>query len=154
MKSYAVHYTFSQHFHVPAHRAYEWCTDYTPGDIKLGGEDGERRIKWLDEDTAILTDSYPAGKPTIVKRRLVRLYPEILSWTNTRISTDGMYSQFLYQITSERGGSRLTFTGNQRFVGTASTSKRKKMAKQIRKEDSTEWRVYAKEMAKDLAGKK
>ena len=111
-------------------------------------------MRWLNEDTVLLTDTYPEGRTHIVKKRLVRLYPKILSWTNTRISTDGKYSQFLYQIFPERGGSRLVFTGNQLFSGTASASKRAALAKQIRKEDSAEWRVFAKEMAKDLARKK
>ena len=151
MKSFAVHYTFSQHFDFPARRAYEWCTDFEPGDIELGGQSGARRIRWLNEDTVVLTDTYFDGKSKVVKKRLVRLYPKILSWTNTRISVDGKYSQFLYQILPERGGSRLVFTGNQLFPGAASASKRASRAKQIRKEDSAEWRIFARAMAKDLA---
>jgi hypothetical protein len=151
MKSFAVHYTFSQHFDVPARHAYRWCTDFQPGDLELGGQKGERKIQWLNEDTVILTDTQVTGRTKAVKKRLVRLYPKNMSWTNTRISADGRYSQFLYQISSESRGSRLVFTGNQLFDGMASASKRAAIAKQLAKEDSAEWRVFAKAMAKDLA---
>ena len=150
MKSFSVHYRFSQHFDVPARKAYAWCTDYDPGDIELGRQKGRRRIRWLNDTALVLTDSYFTGKSTVVKRRLIKLYPESLWWTNTRISADGKYSQFLYQIAPEPGGSRLVFTGNQVFAGTAGASRRVALARQLAREDAALWRVYAKEMAKDL----
>lgn len=154
MKSFSVHYRFSQHFDFPPRRAYDWCTDYDPGDIALGGQRGERRIRRLNEDTLVLTDTYFQGRGRVVKRRLVKLYPKSLSWTNTRISPEGRHSQFLYQILPERGGSRLVFTGSQMFDGTATASRRAALAKRIAKEDSAEWRVLARAMAKDLASQR
>jgi len=151
MKSFSVHYKFSQHFDVPARKAYDWCTAYDPSDIELGGQKGSRSIRWLNDTALVLTDSYFTGKSKVVKRRLIKLYPESLWWTNTRISADGKYSQFLYQILPEPGGSRLVFTGNQIFAGTAGASRRAALARQLAKEDAELWRVYAKEMAKDLA---
>lgn len=151
MKSFSVHYRFSQHFDVPARRAYSWCTDYDSNDLQLGGLRGKRRIQRLNEDTLILTDTQFAGKHKTVKKKLVKLYPKSLSWTNTRISTEGRYSQFLYQILPERGGSRLVFTGSQMVPGTAGASRRAALAKKIAKEDSAEWRNFAKAMTKDLA---
>lgn len=152
MRSFSVHYKFTQHFDFPARTAYEWCTDYDPGDIRLGGGNGERRIRRLNEDTLVLTDTYFSGKRREVKRRLVKLYPKNLSWTNTRISPEAKYSQFLYQILPERGGSRLVFTGSQMFSGSATASRRAALARKIAKEDSAQWKILAKAMAKDLSG--
>ena len=152
MNSFSVHYKFSQHFDFPARAAYEWSTDYDAGDIELSGQRGKRSIRRLNEDALILTDTYFTGSGKIVKRRLVKLYPENLSWTNTRISAEGRYSQFLYQIVLERGGSRLLFTGNQIFAGRANASRRAALAKKLAREDSALWRNLTKAMAKDLAG--
>ena len=154
MRSFAVHYKFSQHFDIHARKAYEWCTDYEAGDIELGGEKGRRSVRWLNDSALILTDSYFTEKGKVVKKRLVKLYPENLCWTNTRVSADGRYSQFLYQISAEPGGSRLTFTGNQIFAGTATRSRRAAMARELAAEDAALWRSFAKAMAKDLSGKK
>jgi len=151
MKSFSVHYKFSQHFDFPARQAYEWCTDYQPSDLQLAGEKGERKVRRLNEDTIILTDTFFTGKVKAVKKRLVKLYPKRLSWTNTRISPDAKHSQFLYEIFSEPGGSRLVFTGSQMFPGTATESRRAALAKKIAGEDSAEWKVLAKAMAKDLS---
>ena len=151
MSSFSAHYTFSQRFGFPARAAYDWCTDYDPGDIELGGAKGERSIKRLNEDTLILTDTYFRGRGKVVKKRLVKLYPKTLSWTNTRISEEGRYSQFLYQILPEPDGSRLVFTGSQMLPGRASAASRAVIAKKIAKEDAAEWRILAKAMAKDLS---
>lgn len=152
MESFSVHYKFTQHFALPARTAYGWCTDYDPGDLRLGGSKGERKIRWLNEDTLVLTDTYFTRKGKLVKKRLVKLYPKSLSWTNTRISPDARYSQFLYQIIPEPGGSKLVFTGSQMFPGKATASRRAALARRIAKEDSAEWKVFARAMAKDLAG--
>jgi hypothetical protein len=79
MDSYSIHFKFSQHFDFPPEKAYRWCTDYEPGDIKLQGNNGIRRVQWANEDTAVLTDTNFAGAKKVAKRKLVRLYPERLS---------------------------------------------------------------------------
>jgi hypothetical protein len=151
MDSYSVHFKFSQHFDFPPERAYRWCTDYDPGDIRLQGKNGVRRVQWFNEDTAVLTDTSFAGAKKVAKRKLVRLYPERLSWTNTRISLEGRHSQFLYEIVAEGGGSRLDFTGSQVFQGKKpSAAKLQAMAAALTKEDSAVWRNLAKAMAKDF----
>jgi len=151
MDSYSVHFKFSQHFDFPPEKAYRWCTDYEPGDIELQGKNGIRRVQWINEDTAVLTDTNFAGVKKDAKRKLVRLYPERLSWTNTRISLEGRHSQFLYEIVAEGGGSRLDFTGSQIFQGEKpSAAKLQAMADELTREDSEVWRNLAKAMAKDL----
>ena len=56
MNSYSVHFRFSQHFDFPPEKAYRWCTDYDPGDIKLQGNVGVRESHWVNKDTVLLTD--------------------------------------------------------------------------------------------------
>src|SRR5579863_7366900 len=141
MGSYSVHFKFSQHFDSPPEEAYRWCTDYEPGDIKLQGNDGDRKLQWINDDTVVLTDITLIGGRKIAKRKLVRLYPERLSWTNTRISSEGRHSQFLYEIVAEDGGSRLDFTGSQVFHGKRpSATKIQEMASELAREDSAIWR--------------
>ena len=80
------------------------------------------------------------------------MYPERLLWTNTRVSSEGKHSQFLYEIVAEKGGSRLEFTGSQVFAGKRpSSAKLAAMAAELVKEDSATWRNLAKAMAKDLS---
>jgi hypothetical protein len=153
VNSYSVHFKFTQHFDFPPEEAYSWCTDYQPEDIRLQGNDGVRKVQWVNEDTVVLTDITFTGTRKVAKRRLVRLYPERLSWTNTRISSEGRHSQFLYDIVAEKGGSRLDFTGSQVVLGKRpSPAKLAAMAAELVKEDSATWRNLAKAMARDLSG--
>jgi len=149
--SYSVHFKFSQHFDLQPDEAYEWCTDYDSGDIKLQGRDGIRKTQWINEDTILLTDLNYVGARRVAKRKLVRLYPERLSWTNTRVSSEGKHSQFLYEISGEKGGSRLDFTGSQVFHGKKPSAARlQTIAGDLAKENSAIWRNLAKAMAGDL----
>ena len=153
VETYSVYYRFSQHFDFPSEEAFRWCTDYAPGDIELMGEKGRRKVKRLNDDTFVLNDKYKTKQGKVVKKRLVRIYPERLSWTNTRVSKDGRYSQFLYQIVAEEGGgSRLDFAGSQIFSGKKpGKAKLDAIAKQLVTDDSAAWRNLAKAMAKDLS---
>jgi len=152
MNSYSVHFKFSQHFDFPPEEAYRWCTDYASGDIGLQGKEGVRRVRWVNEDTVLLTDIESAGGRKVTKRKLIRLYPERLSWVNTRISSEGKHSQFLYEIAAEKGGSRLDFTGSMVYIGKRpSSAKLAAMAAETAREDSTTWRNLARAMAKDLS---
>ncbi len=152
MKSYSVHFKFSQHFAFPVEAAYMWCTDYQEGDIGLMGARGERKVKWVNEDTVILSDVFRSGGQTSTGRKLVRLYPERFSWINTRMSREGKHSQFLYEIKPDKGGSRLYFTGSQVLSAekVPSRAKIEAMAKDIAKENASIWRNLAKAMARDL----
>ena len=154
MNSYSVHFRFSQHFDFPAGDAYKWCTDYDSGDIGLAGDRGSRAVRQINEDTLVLTDTYFTDKGKVVRRKLVRLYPETHSWTNTRISTEGRFSQFLYRIIPEAEGSRLEFTGSQVIPGKKPTAlKLAALARKYVKEDSQSWRKLARAMEEDLGGR-
>ena len=150
MKSFSVHYGFTQHFDFPPRAAYRWCVNYDPGDLKIVGENGVRKIRKLNEDTLILTDTFFTRKGNVVRKRLIKLYPESLSWTNTRVSPEARHSQFLYRILPEKGGSRLVFTGSQMFPGTATASRRAALARKLAGEDVSWWKHFAKAMDADL----
>jgi hypothetical protein len=158
MDTYPVHFRFSQHFEFPPAEAFAWCTDYSSADIELMGNEGSRKVKRVNEDTFILTDEFRPADDKVLRnprsKKVVRIYPELLSWTNTRISPDGRYTQFLYQIVSEEGGSRLDYTGSQIFPGKKPGSKKlAAIAKRLTDEDSASWRSLARAMAKDLGAR-
>lgn len=156
MNSYSVHFKFKQHFDFPAAEAFAWCTDYSPGDIELMGNQGSRKVQRLNDDTFVLTDEFKAKDDKVLRTRqsqkVVRIYPERMSWTNTRISPEGMFTQFLYKIVPEKGGSRLEYTGSQIFPGRKpSPAKLAAIAKRLTAEDSASWRHLAEAMVKDLS---
>ncbi|HXW36925.1 MAG TPA: hypothetical protein VEJ36_03345 [Nitrososphaerales archaeon] len=154
MDSYPVRYRFSQSFDVPAEAAYRWCIDYRPDDWGRMGKKGTRRIRRINEDTIILTDTVESESGPVTKRRLVRLHPERLAWTNTHLGGPNRHSQFWYQIVSlGRGRSKLEFTGLQVNYGRRpSPSEIAAIARELRKDDSNMWVLLAKEMSKDKHG--
>ncbi len=153
MASYSVHYRFSQHFNFPAQVAYRWCTDYSAEDVTLMGEKGKRKIRRINDDTFVLTDTYYQDDGEVIKKRLVRLYPERLFWTNTRLSSEGRHSQFLYEIVPlGANSSRLDFTGSHVFYGAKKPTPAEisSIANKMAEEDSLAWKSLAKAMEKDL----
>ena len=151
--SYTVHYRFSQHFDFPAKVAYSWSMDYRSDDLSRMAEKGTRKIKRINDDTLMLTDTYfleNGGR--LSKRRLIRMYPEILTMVNTRVSKDARHSQFIYQFVDEgEGKSRLDFTGAQVFYGERPAQSRlDAMARKLSKEDSAAWVHLASAMKEDL----
>jgi len=153
MASYSVHYKFSQLFDFPPQAAYKWCTDFQTGDVVLMGKKGDRQIRRINEDTLVLDDTYFGEGGKTVKKRLIRLYPERLAWTNTRISAEGKFSQFLYEIFPDgENGSRLDFTGSQIFYSSdkPSAAKIASISDELRNEDAAGWKLLAEAMKKDL----
>ncbi len=150
--SYPIRYSFSQTFDVPAKQAFRWCVDYKADDWKRMGKNGMRKIRRLNEDTLILTDTVVTDGQSVTKRRLVRLNSNRLAWTNTHVDGPNKHSQFWYQIVPlGRNRSRLDFTGLQVNYAKRrpSASKVAALARKIRKEDSGVWVLLAKEMSKD-----
>ena len=153
MPSHTIHFGFSQRFPFPAAEAYEWCTDYDAGDIALEGMKGVRRVEWTDDATVILTDTVDVDGGKITKTKVVRLYPELLLWTNTRISDPGKYTQFIYQIVSDgENASRLDYNGAQieEAEKVPSPPEIAAMSKKLTEEDSLAWVNLAAAMKKDM----
>jgi hypothetical protein len=156
MKSYVVKYKFSQNFIFPAEEAYKWCTDFHSDDWARMNVDGERKIKQVNEETILLTDTISGTAGKVTKKRLVRLFPERLFWTNTRISLDGRYSQFLYQIVSDgEKASHIDFTGSEVFYGgEPSHAEMEKIAEKLAESDASVWKALATAMEKELGNRK
>jgi hypothetical protein len=153
VEQFTVHYKFSHRFPFPAQEVYDWATDYQPDDIRLWGGDGARVVERLDGHTLILTDTVRAKGKSETKVRMVRLFPEQLLWTNTRISEAGKYSQFIYQVVAEGPRkSRLDFTGAQIEYAAKrpSPARLSKLAKEIAEKDALIWVGLGEAIAKDL----
>jgi len=150
----SIYYHFSQSFNVSALEAYKWCTDYDPHDQALMHVDAKREIMRVSEDTVILTDTFYNKGKKIIKKKLVCLYPDRLSWTSTHLTGPIKYSQFLYEIVPEGEEScHLDFTGLQvEYNDKKKLSKKevKMLAEKLRNEDSAAWKLLAKEMEKEL----
>jgi hypothetical protein len=151
MNCYTLRYEFSQQFEVPARDAFDWCTDYRADDWMRMGKKGTRRVARLNDDTLILTDTVQEVDGAVTKRRLVRLLPRRLAWTNTHLTGPNRHSQFWYRIVSEgRLRSRLEFTGLQVNYGPSPTAARAaRMAQALRDDDAGMWALLAEEMSKD-----
>jgi hypothetical protein len=150
----AIRYHFSQHFNVSARKAYEWYTDYDPGDHELmGDEDAKRLITRLTESTVILTDVYPNSEGVVEKQKLVQFYPHRLSWIATHLTGPNKYSQFIYEISDENGETSLfNFEGlyldyEKEDLDTVEIAK---LTKKLRGEDAKCWRLLAEAMQKEI----
>ncbi len=147
------HYNFNQNFRVPAREAFAWCTNYSPADMKLMQEENAtREIQHISDATIILTDTYVVKEKSIVKQKLVCLYPDRLMWTSTHLTGPNRYSQFLYEISSQtEQQSCLKFTGlyidyNMKNEDGGLT----KLSEELKKMDLENWKNLAKEMEKEL----
>lgn len=150
-----IFYHFQQRFRVPARKAYEWCTNYTPGDHALmGDENAGRKVERFTERTFILTDTFNLGTGNpIEKQKLVQLYPETLFWTCTHLSGPARHSQFLYQIVAESDkASHLEFTGlfldyvHEHSEGADAA----KLAEKECTDDAAAWKLLANAMEHDI----
>lgn len=107
---YSVQYCFSQLFSASARKAYTWCTDYSPRDhVLMGEENAERQVTHLAENTIIIIDIFHTGKGDIEKQKLLQLYPDRFCWVSTHLTGQNKYSQFIYESAESNGASRLDF---------------------------------------------
>lgn len=151
---HSVHYHFSQCFNVPALKAYKWCTNYDPQDHALMRVNAKREILRISENTIVLTDTYPDKNKSIKKQKLVCLYPNRLSWTNTHLTGPNKYSQYLYQIVPEskmtcrleRASLQVEYSNRKRF----NKKEIELLAEKLRNEDSAAWKLLAAEMERDF----
>jgi len=139
----SLQYSFRQSLRAPARAAYAWCTDFGPGDGKLFSEPTRRSVRQLSEDALVMTDTtYPRGRPLRI-RRLVRLNPDTMAWTNSHLNGPYRYSQYWYRIVSDGPlRSHLEFHGLrlERVRHPVSAADKVLRAEQCRRIDSDEWR--------------
>jgi hypothetical protein len=149
----AVRYDFCQHFAISAHKAYQWCTDFTPEDHALMGEDKiERQVKHLTDTTVILKETLQTNERNVEKQKLVQLYPNRLCWISTHLTGPNKYSQFIYEITAEgKSASRLNFTALH-IEHEEETPKENAdlLAEKLCNYDSNVWKLLAQSMEKEL----
>lgn len=153
IRIYSLRYGFTQHFSVPAGKAYDWCTDYQPHDLALMRIGGERRIRKITDDAILLDETTYSKGHAVKKTKLVRLDRSRLSWSSTHVSGPNLHSQFLYRIVPVgKGSSKLNFNGLLILYSKASLSPEKtsQIAKDERRQDSRSWRHLANTMAQEL----
>jgi hypothetical protein len=150
----AIRYHFSQGFTVSALNAYFWCTDFTPQDLALVGEDNvEREVMRLTDSTVVLKEVFHTNSGDIEKEKLVHFYPDRLSWISTHLTGPNKYSQFIYEISIEdNNSSRLNFSAihmvhEQEMM---IESDIKVLANELCNYDSMVWKLFAKAMEKEL----
>jgi hypothetical protein len=143
---------FQQRFAVNSEAAYKWCTDFSPQDPHLMNEDNaEREITKVSEGTIILKEIFHTKEGDLTKEKLVHLYPERHTWVSTHLTGPNKHSQFIYKLTSEADGSRLTFTALHIEKKEHMTKKEvESLAKQLCKYDSDVWKLLALAMEEEL----
>jgi hypothetical protein len=139
----SLQYDFRQPLRVPARAAFAWCTDFGPADGPLFSRRTERTVRRMTDDSLVLTDTtYPEGRPRRI-RRLVRIDPPHMAWTNTHLDGPFRHSQFWYRIVPDSAGrSHLEFHGlalvaSERPLSAAEQARR---AEANRRHDAGEWR--------------
>ncbi len=150
----AIDYRFSQRFAFPARRVYAWVTDFQPHDIDLQGKKGRRKAVPLCDGAILVTDTFVTGDGRRVsKKKIIRLYPRRLSYTNTHLAGPNKYSQYVYEIVPEGArSSRLDFTGREvRSAGAMTKRQLTAHARLARSATAAIWRRLARAMARDLA---
>ena len=98
MKVVALRYGFRVRLAAPARRAYDWCTDFSPADGALFSEATRRAVRRITEDALVMTDTTRPGGRLRRIRRLVRLNPSELAWTNTHLDGPFQGSQYWYRV--------------------------------------------------------
>jgi hypothetical protein len=151
----SINYHFTQRFSQPAHKAYKWCTGFTPQDQALMGEkNATRKVQKIAENTVILKDEFHAESGTVTKHKLVCLYPKRLMWTSTHLTGPAKHSQFIYEITAtSKKTSILSFTALHiayHIKENTEKTEAKVLSEKLRKEDSNVWKDLAAQMKKEL----
>ena len=117
-------------------------------------KDATREVKRLTENTFILTDKFQVGGETLVKQKLVCLYPKRLMWTSTHFTGPAKHSQFIYEIKSTtKTTSRLKFTAlhlARDLREGVSKADIEELAEELRKADSDVWKTLAREMEREM----
>ena len=143
MVKISLRYGFRQKLRVPARAAYAWATDFRNDDGRLFSQTMRRSVRRIAEDAIVMTDlTYPEGRPRRI-RRLVRMDPQRMSWTNTHLNGPFRHSQFWYRIVPEGPRAcRLEFDGLmlEDVPKAMSSSEIARRARENQVHDSTEWR--------------
>lgn len=155
MTTISLRYSFRQPLRASAPRAYAWCTDFDPTDASLFGDRRTRVVRRIASDALLMTDvTYPKGERRSI-RRLVRLFPEEMAWTNTHLTGPFRNSQFWYRVVPDGPRrSHLEFHGLklESHPRAPSAAEVERLARENRRSDSATWRrKLAPALARELA---
>ncbi|MCI4322853.1 MAG: hypothetical protein L3K03_02345 [Thermoplasmata archaeon] len=143
MPVHSIRYRFRQPFRAPASAAFAWCVDFRPSDAALLPHWESRSVEWISDDALILTDtSARRGKSTRI-RRLVRIDPSEMSWTNTHLDGPRRHSQFWYRVVRDGPNhSHLEFEGLELVTAARALTPKQitTLAASHRTEDAGMWR--------------
>ena len=122
----------------------------SPGDMALMREENAtREVQHISDDVILLNDTYTIEEKTIVKQKLVCLYPHRLTWTSTHLTGPNRHSQYLYEIVPQNDGQCcLNFTGL--YLDHSIKEGAEGQATRLKKMDSDNWKLLAKELEQDL----
>jgi hypothetical protein len=117
-------------------------------------ENPMREIHHVSDDVILLTDTHTIGGRTVVKQKLVCLYPDRLAWTSTHLTGPNMHSQYIYELVPRNGRQCcLNFTGLYLDYCIKEDTEKKKaerLSRELKKMDSENWKLLANEMEKEL----
>lgn len=154
MTVWSFRYTFRQAFRASASEVYDWCTNYDTSDLRLMGEEGERRVQRFTDDLIELSDRAERNGSWVRTRKVVRLLPETHSWTSTYFVGPRRGSQFLYRVIP-RGAraSTLEFTGLQveHTEQAPSKARRAAFSRNVARVDAATWRRISRAFHRDRA---
>jgi hypothetical protein len=114
-------------------------------------EDSEREVQRVAEDALILIDTYRGEGEITVKQKLICLHPSRRMWTATHLTGPNKHSQFLYEIIPEtKTQCILRFTALYLDYSIQDEGEVKRLTRDLKKLDSDNWRLMAREMEKEL----
>lgn len=133
-------------FRAPLKFVYDWCTDYTPKDAKLEGEDYERRILRQTSREVVYEDLAETPEGWLWSRHVVRLHPPNW-WHSDSFGSHRIYS-LDYRL-SELPGNRtqLTLTARRRPAGVGGPNPSKSTWE---RSVGKSWRTFGRFLEKDF----
>ncbi len=155
MVTVSLRYHFRQPLRASARAAFGWCTDFRPTDAELFADQRTRTVRRIAPGALLLTDvTRPKGRRVRI-RRLVRLFPEKLAWTNTHLDGPFRNSQFWYRVVPDGPDrSHLEFYGLKLETRShvPSAAELARLSEANCRSDSSTWRQkLAPALARDLA---
>jgi hypothetical protein len=117
-------------------------------------ENAVRAVHHVSDDIILLNDTHTIGGQTIVKQKLVCLYPDRLAWTSTHLTGPNTHSQYIYELVPRNDRQcRLNFTGlylDQSIKEDTKKKKAERLSRELKNIDSENWKLLANAMEKDL----
>jgi len=139
-------YEFRSRFHAPLQFVYAWCTDYTPNDPHLEGEEFTRRILQRSRRRVIYEDLYDEPTGWMWSHSLVTLLPPN-RW-HAEITGSHRNWSVNYVLSTRPGGvTELWFRGVRRATALAVKNPPKA---ELERELQQMWKRYGQALEKDF----